>query len=233
MNSHWRILIDSESQTRTYLFFCPHKSQGLLIDPVDGCFERDQGIIKQLGIKKLSILETHLHADHITSAAKWTFLTSEILISKTSKVSEADKLLQEGDEIKVGNCFHFKIFETPGHTECSLSLYEETEGLLLSGDALFIDGCGRTDFQNGSPEVLYEIVHQKFFTLPDETLVLPGHDYQGRLWSTIGEEKRHNKRLKTTVTKEEFVKIMNQLNLDYPKKIDQALPANRKLGKVD
>mmetsp|Transcript_25136 Transcript_25136/g.44824 ORF Transcript_25136/g.44824 Transcript_25136/m.44824 type:complete len:167 (-) Transcript_25136:243-743(-) len=151
-------------------------------------------------------------------------------ISKASG-AKADILYEPGDVITVGS-LELKVLPTPGHTSGCVSYYTAAAGgMVFTGDALLVRGCGRTDFQQGSSETLYKSVHEQLFTLPDDTTVFPAHDYKGRTSSTIGEEKQHNPRLSKSM--EEFVQIMANLNLPYPKKIDEALPANLACGIQD
>lgn len=151
-------------------------------------------------------------------------------ISKASG-AEADEFYADGDVIKVGNAVELKVLATPGHTDGCISLLLESDGIVFTGDALLIRGCGRTDFQAGSSETLYDSVTTKLFTLPDATHVYPGHDYKGRTASTVGEEKQYNPRLTKDVAG--FKDLMDNLGLAYPKKIDIALPANLKDGRLE
>lgn len=141
--------------------------------------------------------------------------------------------MQDGDRITFGNNRYVSVRATPGHTEGCVSYLTDDQTKVFTGDALLIMGCGRTDFQGGSAETLYDSVHRQLFTLSDDTLVYPAHDYKGRTHSTIGEEKANNPRLGGGKTKEEFVTFMANLKLDYPKKIDVAVPANLRCGIPD
>ena len=175
-------------------------------------------------------METHVHADHITGVSKLKefFPEAKSLIHESGGTKCTDIYIKEGDEFRFGD-YKIKVLSTPGHTNGCVSYY--TEGKVFTGDALLIRGCGRTDFQQGSPEGLYDSVTRKIFNLPEDTLVYPAHDYKGQTCSSVYEEKNFNPRLGHK-TKEEFVELMNNLHLSYPKKIQEAVPANLKCGKV-
>ena len=228
----FRQLFEPESSTYTYLLACSDTGQGVLIDPVVETLERDLGILKQLGLRLAYTLDTHIHADHISSSCRLRELTGcKIALPAMERLPCADIGVGEDQPLDVGGLTLQPIF-TPGHTDthhCYLLEHGGTQRL-FSGDALLIDGCGRTDFQNGSAEALYRSVREKIFTLPEDTLVYPSHDYQHRRVSTIAQERERNPRLGGEKTLEEFVRIMAKLNLPYPKKIDAAVPANRLCG---
>lgn len=226
-----RQLFEKETSTHTYLLFDSGTQEGIIIDPVKETLERDLKLIDELEVKLLYVLETHVHADHITSADDIRQRTGvKVVYGSESGVECADVTLKEGETLKFGK-FEVKALSTPGHTNGCTSYV--IENMVFTGDVLFIRGCGRTDFQQGSSEKLYSSVHDKLFKLPDSTLVYPAHDYKGMWFSTIGEEKRFNPRLGGGKTLEEFVEIMDNLNLSNPKKIDIAVPANMKCGKAD
>ncbi len=221
-------LFESESSTYTYLVGDGLSREAALIDPVIETLERDLQLIKEVGVKLKFTLETHIHADHITGASGIRQRTqAQIGVSRHSGVTCADILLEDGQELSLG-AKKIKIFETPGHTNTCVSFL--FEGLLFTGDALLIRGTGRTDFQQGSAETLYESIHQKLFQLPEETKIYPGHDYKGQTSSTIGLEKKFNPRLGQGKSKDEFKKIMAELKLAQPKKIHEAVPANMVCG---
>ena len=220
---------EKESSTYSYLLYDQEVGEGLFIDPVYESYERDLKWIHDLGIKLLYVLETHVHADHRTGSWEVKKATgAETCLSATSGVKNADILLDDGQLLRFGR-FSLKAFNTPGHTNGCMSYF--VDGMLFTGDALFIRGCGRTDFQEGSPHTLFKSVRDILFSYPNETLVYPGHDYKGVSFSTVGEEKKLNPRLKLDHSEEDFVKIMNGLNLAYPKKIDVSLPHNLVCGK--
>ncbi|PIK15537.1 MBL fold metallo-hydrolase [Halobacteriovorax sp. JY17] len=226
-----RPLFEKESSTYTYIVYDNESLDGLIIDPVKETFERDLRIIKELGLKIHWTLETHLHADHVTSAYSFSKeLGAKIGLSQRALVDcTAATCLNDEEVVKISKNLSFKFLETPGHTNCSASIL--VDNFLFSGDTLLIRGCGRTDFQEGSNESLYKSVREKLFTLSDETIVFPGHNYGGEFMTTIGEEKKYNPRLKLTNTLSDFSEIMDNLNLSYPAKIDIALPSNRLCGK--
>lgn len=223
-------LFECQSSSYTYLLADSETREAILIDPVLETVERDLKLINELNLKLLYILETHIHADHITGNNEIKKKTgAQSAVSKASAISCADILLSEDSEIKFGR-FTLKVLETPGHTLESLSFV--CEGMVFTGDSLMIRGTGRTDFQKGSSETLFESIHNKIYTLPDETIIFPGHDYKGMLSSTVALEKKFNPRISLKKSKEEFVKIMSELKLADPKKIHEAIPANLACGNV-
>jgi len=223
-----RQLFDDESCTYTYLLWDKETEDAILVDPVDRQVKRDLLVATTMNL--VYAVNTHCHADHIsgTGALKRKIKGLKSVISKASQ-AEADELIEHGDEIHFGNRF-ITALATPGHTEGCLSFLLDDGKAVLTGDTLFVLGCGRTDFQGGSAETLYDSVHNQLFTLPDDTVVFPGHDYNDKTHSTIGQEKENNPRLGNDKSKEEFVQFMNDLNLPYPKKMDIAVPANLKDG---
>ena len=227
----FRQLYDQETSTYSYLLADEQTREAILIDPVIEQVDRDVQVIKELELTLKYILDTHVHADHITGAAhlKKHFPGARYALGEKSNLTCADILLQDNEELSFGSCT-VRSFETPGHTDNSVTY--QVEDMIFTGDALLIRGCGRTDFQSGSAEVLYNAVQQRMFSLPGATRVFPAHDYKGRTMSTIAEEQRWNPRLGGT-TLEEFVHIMENLNLPYPKKIDESLPWNNKCGDID
>jgi len=223
-----RQLMDRDTWTYTYLLVDSETLQGVLIDPVQEQLERDLSLIKELGVELLYVLETHVHADHVTAAGQIRQKTgAKIVYSEAAEVKAIDVAIKDAETLKFG-AYTITALATPGHTNGCVSYV--VDGMLFSGDSLLIHGCGRTDFQQGSAEQLYDSITQKLFSLPDETLVYPGHDYTGRTSSTIAEEKRWNRRLGGGKSKQEFVEIMHNLNLDLPKKINEAVPANMEIG---
>lgn len=226
----FRQLIDKESSTYTYILGDPETREAVIIDPVREQFERDTRFIDELGLRVLFTIETHMHADHITSSGLFRRdKKSQSIVSFFSGADCADSKVNDGDEISFGEQ-RLIVLTTPGHTNGCMSLHSPKHKMVFTGDALMIRGCGRTDFQEGSAIKLFESVHSKIFTLPDETLVFPAHDYKGRTVSSVREEKKYNPRLGGGNTKEEFCRIMSNLDLSYPKKIDEAVPANLQCG---
>ena len=222
---------DPDSSTYTYLLFDVNTREALIIDPVDLQLERDLATLREYGLKLVWTVETHAHADHITSAGK----LAEHAGARTAApvgcgITTASRQLQDGDELTFGR-HTIRALATPGHTAGSMCFTWEVDGQrhVFTGDTLLINGCGRTDFQSGSPEAMYHSLTRVLFELPDDTIVWPGHDYQGRTHSTIGHEKAHNARI-AGKTRDEFVAIMNNLNLPRPRRMDEAVPANLTSG---
>lgn len=225
-------LFEEDSSTYTYLLACEETGQSVLIDPVIDTIERDIRVLKELGLSLTYTLETHMHADHLTGARKLRqFVGSKIAVPAMDQLTCADIGVEEGKPFKVGNIELHPLF-TPGHTGThhAYLLDNGMQKCLFTGDALLIEACGRTDFQSGDPVKLYHSITQKFFTLADETLVYPAHDYEGRQITTIGQEKNRNPRLSNNKSEEAFVEIMNGLDLPYPRKIDFAVPGNEQCG---
>jgi sulfur dioxygenase len=223
-----RQLFDTETSTFTYLVWDEKTRDAALIDSVDTQIERDLQLIKELGLHLKYTLETHIHADHITASGKIRqLLGTRAVVHRNSHSDCADMLVADGDTIMLGEQ-PIVVVETPGHTDTCVSYL--VDGVVFSGDALLIRGCGRTDFQSGDPAMLYDSIHARLFSLPDETIVYPGHDYRGFRSSTIAEEKAHNPRLGNNRPKQEFVDLMNSLELEPPKKIAEAVPGNIECG---
>lgn len=216
------------SSTYTYLLGCEETGEAVLIDPVLPAWERDLAALRGLGLRLAYTVETHIHADHITSALKLKReAASRIAVSAVDKLACADVALWDGQPLVVGSVALTPL-HTPGHTEGHLAFVVGDK--VFTGDALLIDGCGRTDFQNGDAATLYASVHKKLFSLPDDQLVYPGHDYNGRRVSTIGQERDRNPRLGGERTLAQFLTIMDDLHLPYPKFIDYAVPGNTACG---
>ncbi len=228
----FRQLFEPESSTYTYLVGCEASRECLLIDPVVEAADRDLTTIQELGLTLGMTVETHIHADHVSGASRLRSLTGcKVAYPAMEGLNCADIGVSENDPVLVGTLFLRPLF-TPGHTESHHSYFLEQAGQarVFTGDALLIDGCGRTDFQNGSSEALYNSIRDKLFQLPDDTLIYPAHDYQHRRVSTIAQERERNPRLGEGRSLEDFVSIMATLDLPYPKKIDVAVPANRLCG---
>lgn len=220
-------LFDPVSSTFTYILVCPQSRQAIIIDPVDSQLERDLAVVREHKLILAYTVETHAHADHITSAG----LLAEHAGAHTAApagcgIVTASVQLQDGDELAFGE-EKLRAIHTPGHTSGSMSFLWRNH--VFTGDTLLINGCGRTDFQSGSAELLYRSLTEVLFALPDTTIVWPGHDYQGRTHSTIGAEKTGNVRV-AGKSLEQFVNVMAGLNLPKPARIDEAVPANLASG---
>ena len=198
-------LFDVESSTFTYFLVDRATREAMAIDSVDRQVERDLALIKRLDLTLRYALETHAHADHVTGAARLIAATGALAAAPSGcGIAPANVQLQDGDVLLFGVAEQLRALHTPGHTAGSMSY--EWRGNVFSGDALLIDGCGRTDFQGGDAGALYDSIHGRLFTLPDITRVYPGHDYRGNTVSTIGWEKRHNARL-TGRSRAEFIEL--------------------------
>ena len=223
-----RQFIDKDTGTFTYLMFDSITREGLIIDPVKEQFDLSIQTIKELHVELKYILDTHIHADHVTSSGMLRDATgAKITFDENSGVTCADILLRESDELEFGR-FKLRAISTPGHTNACNSFY--CNGNLFTGDSLLIRSCGRTDFQQGDPKKLFNSIFLKLYTFPDDTIVYPGHDYLGRTSSSIGEEKKFNTRINKRQTLAKFVEIMDSLDLPKPKRIDLAVPLNLKCG---
>ncbi|XP_050417652.2 persulfide dioxygenase ETHE1, mitochondrial [Patella vulgata] len=224
-------LLDYKSYTYTYLLGDCLTREAVLIDPVIEMADRDIQVIKDLGLNLKYAVNTHVHADHITGSGvlKKRLKDCKSMIADVSQ-AKADIKLNEGDLIKFGG-HELEVRSTPGHTDGCLSYVWHNKMVVFTGDAVLIRGCGRTDFQQGDAGRLYDSVHNKIFILPKDYVIYPAHDYTGQTSSTVGEEVRYNSRLGKT--REEFIKLMKELNLPYPKQIDKALPANMVCGIFD
>lgn len=224
----FRQLYEPLSSTYTYLLGCESTGQALLIDPTISSMERDLAEIRRLGLTLAYTIDTHIHADHITAALELKrAVGSKIAVPACDRLPCADVGIKEGTPFKLGEVV-LQPLHTPGHTDGHFAYLSSDR--VFTGDALLIDGCGRTDFQNGDSAALYNSVHDKLFVLQDEVLVYPAHDYHDRRVSSIGQEKARNPRLGAARSLDEFQAIMASLNLPYPKFIDYAVPGNRQCG---
>ncbi|MFK7817052.1 MAG: MBL fold metallo-hydrolase [Gammaproteobacteria bacterium] len=228
----FRQLFEASSSTFTYLLACEEQGVVALIDPVLETVDRDLEVIHQLGLNLTYTIDTHIHADHLTSATKLKALTdSKIVYPKQADLPCADLHIEEGKIFQIGSIELHPLF-TPGHTDHHYA-YLIDQGIqkrVFTGDALLIDACGRTDFQSGDAGQLFDSIQNKLFSLPGETLVYPAHDYSGRHVSSVAQEMARNPRLGNDIPKEEFIQIMNDLDLPYPRKIDFAVPGNEACG---
>jgi glyoxylase-like metal-dependent hydrolase (beta-lactamase superfamily II) len=230
----FRQLFEPQSSAYTYLIGCERSGEAALIDPVFETVERDLQLLAALGLTLKCTIETHIHADHVTGASRLREQTGcKCAVPEQSGASHADVAVREGEPIHVG-AMEIRPLYTPGHTDDHHAYFLDAGGgaRLFMGDVLLIDGCGRTDFQNGNAATLYRSVHDKIFALPGETLVYPGHDYQQRHVSSVAQERERNPRLGGRRTLDEFVAIMSALNLPRPRQMDVAVPANRLCGRT-
>lgn len=224
----FRQLFEPISSTYTYLIGCEDTGKAILVDPVINSIERDLKEISRMGLTLDYTVDTHIHADHITSALEMKQkVGSKIATPAMEGLDCTDLGLEEGKPLQVGS-INLDPLHTPGHTDGHFAYVFQDR--IFTGDALLIEGCGRTDFQNGDTDTLYKSVTEKLFSLPDDYLVYPAHDYKQRRVSTIAQEKDRNGRLGKKKTLEEFREIMSNLNLSYPKFIDYAVPGNQKCG---
>ncbi|WP_428087637.1 MBL fold metallo-hydrolase [Candidatus Thioglobus sp.] len=228
MSLIFKPLFEKQSSTYTYLLADSDTKEAIIIDAVDETQQRDIGLIEELGLDLKYIIETHVHADHITSSCplKQKFKNAKIVLGKANAVACADILIKNGDSLKFG-AYSIKAISTPGHTDGCMSYVIDDK--VFTGDALLIRSCGRCDFQGGSAAKLFDSISQ-LFTLSDDTYVYPAHDYGGRTVSTIWEEKAFNEMIGGGVDKAEFVRRVNAMELSLPAKIHVAVPANQVCG---
>lgn len=226
----FRQLLDYDTNTFTYLIADQQTNEAVLVDPVLEKVERDRTLLHELGLTLLYCLETHIHADHITGTGQLRDLTGcQGIVPEHAHAACADRFIRDGETLTVGTV-SIRAIATPGHTDSHMA-YRVNDTHLLTGDALFIRGCGRTDFQSGDAGTLYDSVTQRLFTLPDDTLVYPAHDYRGHTVSTIGEEKQWNPRFAGR-SRDDFIQFMATLDLPNPKKLMEAVPANERCGRA-
>lgn len=227
-----RQLWDEESYTFTYLLADCNASQAILIDPVSGQMPQYERILSELDLNLVAALDTHVHADHVTALGKLrTAFGCKTYLGRGGDVVCSDNSLEDGMDIRFGG-YVLSVLYTPGHTDDSHCFYvkDEANSYLFTGDTLLLRGTGRTDFQNGSSEALYDSLYDRVLVHDDDTIVCPGHDYKGWTSSTIGEEKAHNPRLQ--FSKPDFIDFMDKLDLPNPKFMDVAVPANKQCGNV-
>jgi len=227
----FRQLFDPQSSTYSYLLGDRATGEAILIDPVFEQAARDAALVRELGLSLVATLDTHAHADHVTGA--WLLkkrLGGKIAISAASGAEGADIRLADGDRVCFGRR-HVTALATPGHTDGCMSFVLDDESMAFTGDALLIRGCGRTDFQQGSAHKLYLSIKTRIFTLPDDCLLWPGHDYRGLTATSVIEEKVHNPRLGGNISEADFTGYMQNLGLPHPKQIDVAVPANMVCGR--
>ena len=218
-------LFDTKSSTYTYIISSGKGREALIIDPVIEHTDEYIKILENLELKLVKVIDTHIHADHVTGLNELNQRTNCIrIMGENSKSEVIDIKLKDEENINIEN-IELKAIYTPGHTDCSYSYLMNDR--VFTGDTLLINGTGRTDFQNGSAHEAYDSLFGKLLRLPEETLVYPAHDYNGKKYSTIGSEKINNPRLQVS-SKEEYAVIIDNLNLANPKMMDIAVPANLK-----
>ncbi len=225
----FRQLFDPTSSTYTYLL--GHGGEAVLIDPVFEHVRRDSALVRELGLRLVATLDTHVHADHVTGA--WLLRErcgSAITLAASAGAHGADRLLQHGDRIPFGSR-HLDVRATPGHTSGCLTYVLDDRSAAFTGDALLIRGCGRADFQQGNAATLYRSIRAQILTLPPSCLLYPGHDYRGLTVTSVEEELRYNTRLGGDLNESDFVGYMQNLGLPHPKLMDIAVPANLACGR--
>lgn len=228
-----RQLFDPVSSTYTYLLADPGLREALLIDPVFEQARRDLALLRELDLKLVATLDTHVHADHVTGA--WLLQQrsgSRITLSAASGAVGADRQLAHGDRLAFGGR-HVELRATPGHTDGCLSAVLDDRSMAFTGDALLIRGCGRTDFQQGDPARLYRSVHSQLLSLPEDCLLYPAHDYRGCTVTSVAEERRWNPRLGGLSDERDFVQTMQHLGLPHPRQMHRAVPANLRCGRPE
>ena len=226
----FRQLFDADTGTYTYLLADTASRQGLLIDPVFERHGRDLALIRELGIELLISLDTHLHADHVTGSWLMQQATGcEIGLGAIAGAAHVNRPLKHGDHIPFGGR-HLQVRATPGHTNGCLTFVLEDQTMAFSGDALLVRGCGRCDFQQGNAHTLWTSITEQILTLPDSCLLYPGHDYTGRMVSSVVEEKAFNARLGGQATERDFVGHMDNMKLPHPHRMAEALPGNLRSG---
>ncbi len=229
----FRQLFDPDSSSYTYLLADGVTGEAILIDPVYQQVRRDCALLDELGLDLTHSLETHIHADHVTGAWLLKQRTgSQIALAGAGGATGVDLALGDGDQVSFG-ARHVEVRATPGHTLGCLTYVLDDQSMAFTGDCLLIRGCGRTDFQKGDARAMYRSIHRRIFTLPDDCLVYPGHDYRGLTVTSVGEEKRFNPRLGGDLSEGDFAGYMDNLGLDHPRQIAIAVPANLKCGRPE
>lgn len=229
----FRQLFDPLSSTYTYLLADSASREAILIDPVFEQVAREIALIEELGLTLRMTVETHVHADHVTGA--WLLrqrLNSRIAVSARAGAQGVDIAFEDGDRLAFGGRY-LTAMATPGHTAGCSSFVLDDQSMAFTGDCLLIRGCGRTDFQQGDPAAMYRSVHDRLFTLPDQCLLYPGHDYRGSTVTSVAEEKLYNPRLGSDIGLDDFIGNMRNLGLAHPNKIDIAVPANMRCGEPE
>src|SRR5690349_19095958 len=229
----FRQLFDPQSSTYTYLLGDRPSGQAVLIDPVFEQVRRDTALLGELGLKLIATLETHVHADHVTGAWLLKRRTgSRIMLSAASGAEGADRTLAQDDVVAFGGR-RLMVRATPGHTNSCLTYVLDDRSMAFTGDCLLIRGAGRTDFQEGDTAAMYRSIHEQIFTLPDDCLLYPAHDYRGLTVTSVAEERRFNPRIGGEIGIGDFTGYMKNLGLAHPKLMDIAVPANLRCGRPD
>ncbi len=229
----FRQLFDSTSSTYTYILGCSDTHDAVVIDPVFEQHARDTALIRELGLTVRYVLDTHVHADHVTGA--WLMreaLGAQVVLSARAGAKNVDVAVDHGDVLAFGNC-SLSVRATPGHTNGCVTYVTRDQDMAFTGDCLMIRGAGRTDFQAGDVHEMWRSIHQQIFSLPDDCLIYVGHDYMGRTVSTVAEEKQYNPRIGGDAREEDFVGYMNNLGLPHPRQLEIALPANMVSGRPE
>ena len=222
-------VFDHKSSTYTYLIASSIGREALIIDPVLENVENYIKLLSELDLKLVKVIDTHIHADHITGAGKLKDITKCVTIMGNHTPTDAVEIKVSDEEVIKLDELNIRALYTPGHTSDSFSFL--MDNYLFSGDTLLINGTGRTDFQNGNAKDSYDSIFHKLLRLPSETLLYPGHDYNGKMVSSIGKEKKFNPRLQINDV-DEYIEIMNNLNLKKPDQIDFNIASNLKLGSI-
>ena len=218
-------LFDTKSSTYTYILSSGKGREALIIDPVLEHTDQYINLLNKLELKLVKVIDTHIHADHITGLNELSERTNcTKIMGENSKSEVVDLRVKEDENVKIDN-INLKVMYTPGHTDCSYSYLMNDR--VFTGDTLLINGTGRTDFQNGNARQQYDSIFNKLLKLPENTIVFPAHDYNGKKHSTIGSERKNNPRLQVNSV-DQYVEIMNNLKLANPKMMDVAVPANLK-----
>ncbi|HSI47820.1 MAG TPA: MBL fold metallo-hydrolase [Ideonella sp.] len=229
----FRQLFDPTSSTYTYLLGDSASGEALLIDPVFEQVPRDLALVQELGLRLVATLDTHVHADHVTGA--WRLQQrcgSRIALAEAAGAELVDRPLRHGDRVAFGERF-LTVRATPGHTNGCLTYVLDDQRMAFTGDSLLIRGCGRTDFQQGSPQQLFASVREHILSLPEDCLLYPAHDYRGVTVTSVAEERRFNPRLGGDVDEGDFTGYMNHLGLPHPKLMAVAVPANLRCGRPE
>lgn len=229
----FRQLFDADSSTYTYILGCENTRDAIVIDPVFEQHTRDVALLRELGLRVKYSLDTHVHADHVTGA--WLLKESEgaeIALAADYEADGVDIALKDGMVLAFGDS-SVTALHTPGHTNGCFTFVTNDKKMAFPGDCLLIRSAGRTDFQAGDVHTMWQSIKDKIFSLPDDCLLYPAHDYMGRTVSTVAEEKRYNPRIGGDAREEDFAGYMNNLGLPHPRQLEIALPANMKCGKPD